>query len=92
MTYQNRNTWMTTKLRTQISEKNILGLDAFRNPADLHLKNEYKQKRNRLISDLRNAEIDCYSNELDVNQNDVIKIGKNSNESKNNMTFTSILV
>ena len=49
------------KLRTQISEKNILVFDAFRNPADLHLKNEYKQKRNCLISDLRNAEIDHYS-------------------------------
>ena len=31
--------------------------------SNLELKNEYKQKRNRLISDLRNAEITYYSNE-----------------------------
>ena len=62
---------MTNKLRTQISEKNILGYQAFCDPENLNLKNEYKQRRNRLISDLRNAEIKYFSNELDIHKNDV---------------------
>ena len=53
LTYRNRYKWMTNKLRTQISEKKILGYQAFCNPENLNLKNEYKQIINRLISDLR---------------------------------------
>ena len=70
LTYRNRYTWMTDKLRTQVSEKNVLGFQAFCNPENLNLKKEYKQKRNRLISHLRNAEIKYYSNELDINKDD----------------------
>ena len=69
--YRNRYKWMTNKLRAQISEKNRLGYQAFCNPENLNLKNEYKQRRNRLISDLRNAEIKYFSNELDIHKNDV---------------------
>ena len=54
------------------------------------MNNEYKQKRNRLISDLTNAEITYYSNELDLHKNDIqIKwklkkniIGKNTTKTK----------
>ena len=37
----------------------------------INLKNEYKLKRNRLISDLRNMEINYYSNELEINKFDI---------------------
>ena len=96
MTYRNRYTWMTKKLRTQISVKNVLGYEASRKPGDIELNNRYKKKRNRLISDLRNAEIAYYSNELDIHKSDINKswkilktiIGKNSNKSKNKISFS----
>ena len=66
---------MTKKMRTQITENNLLGHKTFQNPENLELKNEYKHKRSRLMSDLRNAEITYYSNELDLHKNDVKKIG-----------------
>ena len=71
MTYQNRYPWMTNDLRTRITTENKLGYDVFRNPENINLKNEYKQKRNRLISDLRNMEIEYYSNELELNKSDI---------------------
>ena len=45
LTYRNRYTWMTDKLRTQISEKNVLGFQAFCNLENLNLKKEYKRKK-----------------------------------------------
>ena len=96
LTYRNRYKWMTNKLRTQISEKNILGYQAFCDPENLNLKNEYKQRRNRLISDLRNAEIKYFSNELDIHKNDVKQswkilktiIGKHTNNLERKMSFS----
>ena len=71
VTYQNRYPWMTNDIRTRITTKNKLGYDVFRNPENINLKNEYKQKRNRHISDLRNMEIEYYSNELELNKSDI---------------------
>ena len=96
LTYRNRYKWMTNKLRTQISEKNILGYQAFCTPENLNLKNEYKQRRNRLISDLRNAEIKYFSNELDIHKNDVKQswkilktiIGKHTNNLERKKSFS----
>ena len=95
MTYRNRYNWMTKKMRTQITEKILLGHKTFRNPENLELRNECKQKRNRLISDLRNAEITYYSNELDLHKNDIKRkwkllktiIGKNTTNTKNIINF-----
>ena len=95
LTYWNRYKWMTNKLRTQISEKNRLSYQAFCNSENLNFKNEYKQKRNRLISYLRNAEIKYYSNELDIHKNDVKQrwkilktiIGKHTNNLEIKMRF-----
>ena len=96
MTYRNRYNWMTKKMRTQITEKNLLGHKTFRNPENLEMKNEYKAKRNRLISDLRNAEITYYNNELDIHKNDIKRkwkllktiIGKNTTNTKNKINFS----
>ena len=60
------------------------------------MKNEYKQRRNSLISDLRNAEIKYYSNELDIHKNDVKQswkilktiIGKHTNNLERKMSFS----
>ena len=60
------------------------------------MKNEYKQRRNSLISDLRNAEIKYYSNELDIDKNDVKQswkilktiIGKHTNNLERKMSFS----
>ena len=57
---------MTDEMRTRITTKNKLGYKVA-----INLKNEYKLKRNRLISDLRNIEIDYYSNEIEINKYDI---------------------
>ena len=93
MIYRNRFNWMTKQTCTQITEFFLLGHKTFRNAKNLVLKNEYKQKRNRLISDLRNAEITYYSNELDLHKNDIIFflktiIGKNTTYTKNKINFS----
>ena len=59
------------------------------------MKNEYKQRRNNLISDLQNAE-KYYSNEFDIHKNDVIQswknlkniIGKLTNNIERKMSFS----
>ena len=71
MTYQNRYPWMTNEMRTRITRKNKLGYMVFLNPEDINLKNEYKLKRNHLISNLRNIETDYYSNEFEINKYDI---------------------
>ena len=55
MNYKNRYPWMTAKLGSQIIEKNKLRLQSHKNPGDLVLTAELRQKRNKLTSDLRNA-------------------------------------
>ena len=51
--------------------KNKLGYDVFLNPENINLKNEYKLKKYFILSDLRNMEIDYYSNELEINKSDI---------------------
>ena len=62
---------MANEMRTRITTKNKLGYKFFLNPENINLKNEYKLKRNRLISDLGNMEINYYSNELEINKFDI---------------------
>ena len=80
MTYRNRYNWTTKKMRTQMTYIFLLGHKTLRIPENLELKNEYKQKRNRIISDLRNAKITYYSNELDLQK----KIYKKKMETSKN--------
>ena len=49
-------------LHTLITTNNKLGYDVSLNPENINLKIDYKSKRNHLISDLRNIEIDSHSN------------------------------
>ena len=80
---------MTNSLRTKITNKNKLGIQALRNPTNKELNKTYKTSRNEIISELRNTEIKYYSNELELHENDLSKswkilrsiIGKDSNNS-----------
>ena len=95
MTYKNRLPWMTKQLCTQIDEKNEMYHEVEQHRDNVQLAIDYKQKRNQTISDLRNAEISYYSNQLEVNKNDMGKswkvlksiIGKGNNNMKRKMRF-----
>ena len=68
---------MTNEMQTRITTKNKLDYKVFLNPENIiNLKNEYRLKRNRVISNLRNMEINYYSNELKINKFDIKKPGK----------------
>ena len=95
MNYKNRYPWMTAKLRSQIIEKNKLRLQSHKNPEDLVLTAELRQKRNKLTSDLRNAEIWYYSKQLELNKSDLSQswkilktiIGKGINKTGRKLNF-----
>ena len=86
---------MTNSLRTKITNKNKLGIQALRNPTNKELNKTYKTSRNEIISELRNTEIKYYSNELELHKNDLSKswkilrsiIGKDSNNSTKIFSF-----
>ena len=87
--YKNRHPWMTANLRSLIIEKNRLRLQSHKNPGDLVLTAELKQKRNQLTSDLRNAEIRYY-NKRDLTQSwKILKtiIGKGINKTAQKISF-----
>ena len=87
---------MTNSLRDKITEKNKLGLKALKNPDAIELNRHYRKKRNELISELRNTEINYYSNQFEIHKNDsknswkILKtiIGKNSCNSKRKLKLT----
>ena len=62
---------------------------------DVKLFDQYKITNNSLKSSLRNAEINYFSDQLDLHKNDLSKswkilkniIGKDNNKTKNNLTF-----
>ena len=70
MTYSNKLPWLTDAHRKSIKIKNCLQAETKANPNDQQLKRKYKRKRNQVISVLRNAEIQYFSNEIDVNISD----------------------
>ena len=86
---------MTAKLRFQIIEKNKLRLQSHKNPGDLVLTAELRQKRNKLTSDLRNADIWYYSKQLELNKSDLSQswkilktiIGKGINKTGRKLNF-----
>jgi len=94
MNYKNRHPWMTKALRSQIKMKNRMHSEALENN-DYTLFDEYKIVNNSLKSLLRNAEIQYYSDQLELHKNDLSKswkvlkniIGRDNNKSKNSLTF-----
>ena len=67
---------MTNSLRDKITEKNKLGLKALKNPDAIESNRYYRKKRNELISELRNTEINYYSNQFEIHKNDSKTHGK----------------
>ena len=96
ITYINCYPWMTNSLRTKITEKNKLVLQALKKPNNKELNKTYKTCRNEIISELRNTEIKYYSNELELHKNDLSKswkilrliIGTDSTSSKKKLHLT----
>ena len=65
MNYRNRHPWMTGALRTQIKEKNAMHSKALITK-NKELFDDYIRKKNLLKSSLRNAEIQYYSDQLEL--------------------------
>ena len=94
ITYQNRLQRMTNKLRNQIQEKNALYIKSIKTN-NIEVKNKYTTTKNKLLSDLRNAEIEYFSNELELNKSDISKcwnvikdiIGRNCKSKQQKLTF-----
>ena len=61
---------MTNSLHNEITEKNKLGLKALKNPDAIELNRHCRRKRNEVISELRNTEINYYSNQFKIHKND----------------------
>ena len=76
MTYGNKLPWLTDALKKSIKHKNRLHVESKCNPNDQQLKRRYKNKRNQVTSDLRNAEIKYFSKEIYVNISDTNKTWK----------------
>ncbi len=95
MNYETRLSWMTDILRKDISLKNKLHVISINCPADKIMKSVARIKRNHTNSLLKNAEIEYYSNQLEMNKCDIVKtwktmktiIGKNCDNTKKKLNF-----
>ena len=95
MNYKNRYPWRTAKLRYQIIEKNKLRLLSHKKPGELVLTAELRQKCNKFISELRNAEIWYCNKQLELNKSDLSQswkilktiIGKGINKTGRKLNF-----
>ena len=73
MNYKNRHPWLTPKLKASIKKRNSMSNVCKQNPGNMDLHNEYKSYRNRVTSNIRNAQLQYHSNEFDIVKNDVSK-------------------
>ena len=73
MNYKSKHPWMTAGLRSQIKERNTLSNMSKQQPANEELHKKYKKCRNTVISNLRNAEHNYYSEQLEITGTDLSK-------------------
>ena len=94
-TYRNRHPWMTEALRTQIRLKNSMYKEYVKsNNADI--VESYKDSKRILHSSLRNAEIQYYSEQYELNSCDMFKgwkvlktiLALNNNSEKRKLCLT----
>ena len=86
---------MTEQLRSRIKQKKSLYLTVLKHPGDIKLKEQYKRQKNELNSDIKNTEINYYSNELELHKENLRKtwkimksiIGKDMTNSNQNRSF-----
>ena len=87
--------WMSEELRKDIVLKNNLHIMSAKFPSDIIMGTLAKHKRNQTNSDLKNAEINYYSNQFELHKSDLVKswktlktiIGKHVNNSKRKLSF-----
>ena len=93
-TYINRHPWMTEALRTQIRLKNSKYMEYVKSN-NIDLVESYKDSKRILHSSLRNAEIQYYSEQYELNSSDMFKSWKvlktilalNSNSEKRKLSL-----
>ena len=94
-TYINRHPWMTEALRTQIRLKNFKYKEYVKSN-NVNIVESYKDSKRILHSSLRNAEIQYYSEQYELNSGDMFKSWKvlktilalNSNSEKRQLCLT----
>ena len=74
-TYINRHPWMTEALRTQIRLKNSKYMEYVKSN-NIDIVESYKDSKRILHSSLRNAEIQYYSEQYELNSSDMFKSWK----------------
>ena len=74
-TYINRHPWMTEALRTQITLKNSKYMEYVKSD-NIDVVESYKDSKRILHSSLRNAEIQYYSEQYELNSSDMFKSWK----------------
>ena len=92
--YKNRHPWLTGPLRSQIKAKNRMYTEAIAS-GSAELMDKYKKRKNEVLSLLKNTEIMYFSDQMEINKNDLNKtwkilrviLGKDRNPSAKNPTF-----
>ena len=92
--YKNRHPWLTGPLRSQIKAKNRMYTEAIAS-GSAELMDKYKKQKNEVLSLLKNTEIMYFSDQMEINKNDLNKtwkilriiLGKDRNPSAKNPTF-----
>ena len=73
VTYKTRLPWLNSELKAAIKTRNLLSNLCKQNPNDKKLHKNYKQNRNKVTAQIRNAHIAYQNNELDIVKNDISK-------------------
>ena len=97
--YKNRHPWMTENLRNQIFKKNVKYIKTQKHPEDEVLTKTYLIEKNCLNALLKNTEIGYYSNQLEINQNDISRswkvlkniIGKDCSNKMKRLLFVQMI-
>ena len=73
--YKNRHPWLTGPLRSQIKAKNRMYTEAIAS-GSAELMDKYKKRKNEVLSLLKNTEIMYFSDQMEINKNDLNKTWK----------------
>ena len=73
MTYKTRHPWLSPELKAAIKTRNSMSNLCKQNPGNIQLHKEYKRYRNNITAQVKNAQINYQSNELDIVKDDISK-------------------
>ena len=74
--YENRYPWLSKYLLESIIQKNNMYIESALEPDDTELLDNYNSYKNNVTSQLRNAELKYYSEQLETNKHDIAKSWK----------------